>query len=137
MSSRPRQFSASYVRSEHGWRVTIRRPAVSARGRSLESARIATVEAIAGHYGVAPSLVMLDDDVVLDTAARDAVQAALDARDIALTAQETHARRQQEAALALAESGLSMRDSAYLLGLSHSRVQQLLGTARTPRGGTS
>ena len=137
MTSAPREFSASYARSENGWQVSVDRPAVSARGRTLESARIAAVEAIAGHYGVSPSLVLLADDVVLDTAVREAVQASLDARDAALAAQETNARRQREAALALAGAGLSMRDSAYLLGLSHSRVQQLLGATRSPRGGSS
>ena len=137
MTSAPRHFAASYAHSVQGWQVSVHKPALVARGRTLESARIAAVEAIAGHYGVATSLVMLDDDVTLDERVRDAVQAALESRDAVLAAQETNARLLRAAALALAEAGLSMRDSAYLLGLSHSRVQQLLGAARSSRGETS
>lgn len=54
------------------------------------------------------------------------VQAAREATAAAATAQEEAARRSREVAKALREAGLSVTDSATILGVSRGRVSQLV-----------
>ncbi len=64
--------------------------------------------------------------VKLPTRARRATDSALRRREKARAAEAEAAAATRNAARALVESGLSRRDAAELLGLSHQRVDQLL-----------
>ena len=54
------------------------------------------------------------------------VEELADLRDRAQELHEIYLSRQRAAALRLAEAGVSRRDSARMLGVSHQRVQQLV-----------
>jgi predicted RNase H-like HicB family nuclease len=67
--------------------------------------------------------------VKLPAQARRATDSARRRRERARSAETEAATATQNAARALVEFGLSRRDAAELLGLSHQRVQQLLRSA--------
>jgi predicted RNase H-like HicB family nuclease len=72
--------------------------------------------------------VHVDLRVNLPAAARRAADAAVRCREQARSAEAEAAAASRAAARALVDSGLSRRDAAEVLGLSHQRVQQLLRT---------
>ena len=68
-------------------------------------------------------------DVKLPARARRAADTALRSRERARGAEAEAAAATRDAARALVESGLSHRDAAEVLGLSHQRVDQLIRSA--------
>ena len=123
-SSYVERYTARYRRSESGWTVTA--GGVSAHGRTLEKARIAIASALAKHLGTHADHIPIDDDIDLGGAARKALRVARAARSKALEANAASNAATRRAARDLVDDGLSYRDAAHLLGLSHSRIQQLL-----------
>ena len=119
-------YSVTYRRdpSDDAWLVEVDgMPDVHTFGRTLEEASVNAREAIAVSVDVAGSDVELEEhfavgDVDVEELAR--------LRDRAQELHETYLSRQRAAALRLAESGVSRRDSARMLGVSHQRVQQLV-----------
>jgi len=93
-------------------------------GRSLRQAQSRIREALALWLDREPEGLPVRDRLPkdLEELARRAQQARADAERAGAKAQEQAAR----AAKALTERGLSRRDAAELLGISHQRVQQLL-----------
>ena len=93
-------------------------------GRSLRQAQARIREALALWLDREPDVLTIRDQLPKDLAdvARRAQQARADAERAGSKAQEQAAR----AAKALTDRGLSRRDAAELLGISHQRVQQLL-----------
>ena len=87
------------------------------------------VQAIAEHFGVVPSIVVLTDHVVVGPHFDPLLDAALEARDAALAAAERSRVATEAAAVAARDAGVSLRDTAHLLGVSHSRIQQILDAA--------
>lgn len=92
-------------------------------GRNLGEAATNAREAIAVTAHVPKSAVELEEridvaDVDIDELTR--------LRDQALEVHEIYLARQRAAALRLTEVGVSRRDAAKLLGVSHQRVQQLV-----------
>ncbi len=73
--------------------------------------------------------ITVDLSVKLPAQARRATDGARRRRERARNAEAEAAAATRDAARALVESGLSRRDAAELLGLSHQRVQQLLRSA--------
>lgn len=106
-------------------------------GRSLHQAQTRIREALALWLDRDPSDLVIRDqlpkklEAVADRVAR--------ARREAETAGQNAHRQTVRAAKALTDLGLSRRDAAELLGLSHQRVQQLLdaGCVACQRHGTS
>ena len=70
--------------------------------------------------------VVVELQVKLPASARRATQSARRRRERARSAEAEAAAATRDAAQALVDSGLSHRDAAELLGLSHQRVHQLL-----------
>ena len=93
-------------------------------GRSLRQAQTRIREALALWLDREAEGLSIRDRLPKDLAdlARQAQQAKAEAERAGTKAQEQAAR----AAKALTERGLSRRDAAELLGISHQRVQQLL-----------
>jgi predicted RNase H-like HicB family nuclease len=93
-------------------------------GRSLRQAQSRIREALALWLDREAEDLVLRDQLPkdLEALAQRAQQARADAERAGTKAQEQAAR----AAKALTERGLSRRDAAELLGISHQRVQQLL-----------
>ncbi|MHB1498484.1 MAG: hypothetical protein ACYCXN_11310, partial [Acidimicrobiales bacterium] len=60
------------------------------------------------------------------------VEQAQKARDQARTADRLAIEQTRKAAIALTTRGISMRDAATILGISHQRVHQLLTPETTP-----
>ena len=73
--------------------------------------------------------VTVELQVKLPAQARRATESARRRRERARSAELESAAATREAAQALVDSGLSYRDAAELLGLSHQRVHQLLRSA--------
>jgi predicted RNase H-like HicB family nuclease len=92
-------------------------------GRTLEEAAVNAREAIAVTVDVEPDDVDLDEHV--DVAGAD-IEELLRLREQADQLHDAYLRRQRDVARRLADAGVSRRDSARLLGVSHQRVQQLV-----------
>ena len=99
---------------------------VVAFGRTLEKARFAIAEALSKDLGTYRGNVVITDEIDLGTTASRALSRARIARKQALEATAASQAATRKAAERLVASGLSYRDAAYLLGLSHSRIQQLV-----------
>lgn len=119
------RLTAHYERQEDLlWRAFVKEaPDIHAAGRSLSAAQEHLRSALAEHGMEDSELVTL---VNLPARARDAVAAAAHARHHAAESAERSAELTAHAARALVKDGLSLRDVATVLNLSHTRVQQLL-----------
>lgn len=122
-------YIAVYERDvvDDAWNVSVDAiPGCRAQARSIPSAQARIREALSWRVGAdAPSVII--EDRLPPAVAAVAKRASRARRE----ADRAAARAQQElvtAARELAELGLSRRDSAALLGLSHQRVQQLVAS---------
>lgn len=122
------RLTAHYERQEDLlWRAFVEEvPDIHAAGRSLSAAQEQLRSALAEHGRAESEIVTLID---LPAGAREAVAAAAHARHHAAESAERSAELTAQAAQALVKDGLSLRDVATVLGLSHTRVQQLLRAA--------
>lgn len=97
-------------------------------GRTLEQSRVRIREALSLWVDNA-EVAELRFDVRLPAATGDGVRRAQQARARSAEAQREAAEAARQAAAVLtAKLGLSLRDAAELLGVSHQRVQQLLSS---------
>lgn len=119
------RLTARYQRQEDLlWRAFVEEsPDIHAAGRSLSAVQEQIRSAIFEHGHLDPEII---DHVDLPESSREAVEAAAEARRVAAEAAERSAELTSQAARSLVTSGLSLRDVATVLGLSHTRVQQLL-----------
>lgn len=103
-------------------------PGCHTYGRSLIEARRRIREALALWVDDAVTAELIDD-ARLPPDAVAAVRRSITARRKLASARDAAGSATTEAARSLVEAGLGVRDAAYLLGLSHQRVQQLLRSA--------
>ena len=119
-------YAVTYRRdpSDDAWLVEVDgMPDVHTFGRTLEEASVNAREAIAVTVNVAGSEVELEEHFAVSGVD---VEDLASLRDRAQELHEIYLSRQRAAALRLAEAGVSRRDSARMLGVSHQRVQQLV-----------
>ena len=119
-------YSVTYRRDpgDDAWLVDVEgMPDVHTFGRTLEEAAVNAREAIAVTVDADESKVELQEHFAV---AEVNVEELADLRDQAQELHEIYLSRQRAAALRLAEAGVSRRDSARMLGVSHQRVQQLV-----------
>jgi predicted RNase H-like HicB family nuclease len=100
-------------------------PGCHTYGRSLVEARRRAREALALWVDNAEQAELIDD-VRLPTEAVAAIRRSVSAREKLAHARDLAGSATTDAARRLVDAGLGVRDAAYLLGLSHQRVQQLL-----------
>jgi predicted RNase H-like HicB family nuclease len=120
-------YTAIYERDKHddAWNVRIEGlEGCQTYGRSLRQAERRIREALALWLDRDPESLTIRDELPRDLAevASRVAQARAEAERAGTNAQHQAAR----AARALTARGLSRRDAAELLGMSHQRVQQLL-----------
>jgi predicted RNase H-like HicB family nuclease/DNA-binding XRE family transcriptional regulator len=128
------KYTVTYERDEAGWWIAEVQgvAGVNSDGRTVADARRRVREALALAVGdQAAEAAEFVDDVKLPSEARKVVARAAAARSkldtVQVEAQETTATAVRELRKRL---GLSVRDIAELLGISHQRVQQLARAAR-------
>ncbi|MEY4510102.1 MAG: hypothetical protein RLZZ450_2224 [Pseudomonadota bacterium] len=130
-----KSYRVRYEKDEDGmWVAVIDRSqgaSCVAQGRSIGEARKRIRGALAVYIGdaKAAAAAVLVDEPVLPALAKRAVIAAAKERDRAKKAQADAQSAASAAAVALTKAGLSSRDAAELLGISHQRVHQLAGGA--------
>ena len=95
-------------------------PGAHTFGRSLAEAKRHGIEVVAAWFEMEPEDFEIDWDVKLGSLAEPVKRA----RD-AMAHAEADRTRRDEAVRALTEAGVSYRDIAELLGLSHQRVAQI------------
>ncbi len=114
-----------YDTDDHAWNVRIKGvTGCQTYGRSLRQAQSRIREALALWLDVAPADLSIRDQfpTSLASVADDVARARTAAERAGIKAQQ----QTIEAVRALTHLGLSRRDAAELLGLSHQRVHQLL-----------
>lgn len=89
-------------------------------GRSLGEAKRRAVEMTAVWYDVEPQAIQIEWDIRLGELAKPLSQAKS-----AIAHAETDRQRRDAAVRALTDAGMSYRDIAELLGMSHQRVAQI------------
>lgn len=129
MSSRRRRYDAVYERDPDGdaWLVHIEgEPGCQTYGRSLRQAAERIREALAVWLDREPDELEIVDRLPdeFEAMAREVARR----RSQAVRAGDAAQAATVEAVRELAAKGLSRRDAAELLGISHQRVQQLLAS---------
>lgn len=124
------RYTVTYERDETGWWVArvSKLQGCHTQGRTIAQARDRIREALAAVLDddAAAASAELVDDVRIPVPARKSLERALAARAQAEEKQAKAASATEAAVRALVERlGLSVRDAAELLGISHQRVHQL------------
>lgn len=126
-----KNYVALYEREPDGsaWNVSFPdAPGTFTWGRTLAQAKNRAVEAMAYHLGIAPADVTIEDDVRVDAAVDTEIHAAVAARrDLAEHVAAVQAATAAAAVTLVRKCGLSQRDAGVILGLSHQRIDQLVG----------
>lgn len=124
-------YTVIYERDERGWWVASVRGVrgCHTQGRTLEQARRRVREAL-GLFVKDADTADFVAHIRLPKPARRALTRGLTARQRADQERAKAAKALQAAMRALARTGLSRRDTGELLGLSHQRVQQIVGGQR-------
>jgi predicted RNase H-like HicB family nuclease len=123
-----KRFTAVFERDESGvWLARI--PALRGchtYGRTLEQARARLREAL-GVWTERPEQAVIEEDIRLPSALKAAVRRSRRTRERLERERQTAQEQTRVAAEALVDEGVSLRDAGELLGLSHQRIQQLVG----------
>ena len=97
-------------------------------GRTLEAARAAMADEAAPLLSAVGPNVGLRDEIALPDECTKAIAEAREARSVAAAATARSQELLRAAArLLVVEYNLSYRDAAYALGISHARIQQVIG----------
>ena len=126
----PEAITARYEREGAQWsaRARVAGKDVVVTARTLQAARSAFVTEAGSILNAYPPGVVVRDDIALPDECTKAIAEARDARAAAAQA-STYAQEALRVAarVLVIEHGLSYRDAAYALGISHPRIQQVVG----------
>lgn len=127
-------YTARLEREKDGrWTVELEEePRVHTWGKTVEQALARMREAAALWFQIDEGDIELVPHPVLPKATDRTVEQARQAREQARNADRLAVERTRKAVAALANRGISMRDAAAILGISHQRVHQLLASEQTP-----
>lgn len=127
-------YTARLEREKDGrWTVELEEePRVHAWGKTVEQALARTREAAALWFQAAEDQIELVSHPVLPITIGRTVNQARQAREQARDADRLALAQTRKAVAALTGRGISMRDAAAILGISHQRVHQLLARETTP-----
>lgn len=122
-------YTARLERNTDGrWSVELdEEPRVHTWGRTVEQALARLREAAALWFQTDEDQITLVPQPVLPQAASRTVEQARQAREQARNADRQAVEQTRKAAAVLVSRGISLRDAAAILGISHQRVYQLLG----------
>ena len=128
-------YTARLEREKDGrWSVELEEePRVHTWGKTVDQALARMREAAALWFQIEEDQIELVPRPVLPKATDKTVEQARQAREQARSADRLAIEQTRKAAAALASRGISMRDAAAILGISHQRVHQLLATEVPPR----
>jgi predicted RNase H-like HicB family nuclease len=128
-------YTARLEREKDGrWTVELEEePRVHTWGKTVDQALARMREATALWFQIEEDQIELVPRPVLPKSADRTVEQARQAREQARSADRLAVERTRKAAAALTSRGISMRDAAAILGISHQRVHQLLATEVPPR----
>jgi predicted RNase H-like HicB family nuclease len=128
-------YTARLEREKDGrWTVELEEePRVHTWGKTVDQALARTREAAALWFQIEEDRIELVPRPVLPKSADRTVEQARQAREHARSADRLAIERTRKAAATLTSRGISMRDVAAILGISHQRVHQLLATEVPPR----
>jgi predicted RNase H-like HicB family nuclease len=116
------------------WSVELEEePRVHTWGKTIDQALTRMREAAALWYQADEASIELVPRPVLPKATGRTVEQARKAREQARDADRLAIEQTRKAAVALTSRGISMRDAAAILGISHQRVHQLLMQDAPPR----
>jgi predicted RNase H-like HicB family nuclease len=116
------------------WSVELEEePRVHTWGKTIDQALTRTREAAALWFQTDEASIELVPRPVLPKATVRTVEQARKAREQARNADRLAIEQTRKAAVALTGRGISMRDVAAILGISHQRVHQLLAPEPSPR----
>ena len=127
-------YTARLEREKDGrWTVELEEePRVHTWGKTVDQALARMREAAALWFQADENQIELVPHPVLPKATGRTVEQARQARDHARDADRRALEQTRKAAAALTNRGISMRDAAAILGISHQRVHQLLTPEATP-----
>jgi predicted RNase H-like HicB family nuclease len=128
-------YTARLEREKDGrWTVELEEePRVHTWGKTVDQALGRMREAAALWFQADEDAIELVPRPVLPKATGKTIEQARQAREQARHADRVAVEQTRKAAGLLADRGLSMRDIAAILGISHQRVHQLLVVDATPR----
>ncbi|HEY3017255.1 MAG TPA: type II toxin-antitoxin system HicB family antitoxin [Gaiellaceae bacterium] len=126
---RMKTYTAIFERDESGaWLARI--PSIRGchtHGRTLEQTRSRLREALCLWID-RPEEAVFEEEIRLPADLKAAVRRSRRTRERSERERESAQEQTRAAAEALVRAGVSLRDAGELLGLSHQRVQQLVGT---------
>lgn len=124
-------YTARLERENDGrWTVELEEePRVHTWGKTIDQALGRMREAAALWFETDETSIQLIPRPVLPKTAMRSVEQARQAREQAHHADRLALEKTKRAAAALASRGISLRDAAVILGISHQRVHQLLADA--------
>ena len=127
-------YTARLEREKDGrWTVELdEEPRVHTWGKTVDQALARMREASALWFQTEEDQIELVPQPVLPKATGRTVEQARHAREQARDADRFAIEQTRKAAVALTARGISMRDVAAILGISHQRVHQLLAADSTP-----
>ncbi|MGH9306200.1 MAG: type II toxin-antitoxin system HicB family antitoxin [Acidimicrobiales bacterium] len=127
-------YTARLEREEDGrWTVELEEePRVHTWGKTVEQALARMRDAAALWFETDEHEIDLIPQAVLPKTTRRTVDQARQAREQARNADRLAVEQTRKAATALTNRGISMRDAAAILGISHQRVHQLLAPEPNP-----
>jgi predicted RNase H-like HicB family nuclease len=125
--ARQRRYTAHYEREDGWWIVRIQEAhGVHSNGRTLDEARRRVREALSLEIGEGAFAAEFAERIALPPNARHELARQRTARRRADDQTRQALKATETAARALAKAGLSVRDTGSLLGLTGSRVSQIL-----------